>query len=480
MGWAGEGGDGGLSRLQRAIGTDAVLRDVTVGRALRRVHWMSQDQPADTVVVTHPSTSTEYLIRWEPEPEGRLAILPGGRAREVALRYDQEVGGSESWTPAYRAYHDDFMNGRAHGFITRGTFDADPHVPFFSVWAVERADLHAPGHDDSGEIRTDRRSALSIQMFAGRPVQEVLDWLHQTLGDLARIVTPPLPAALATENAALANWPDRVSRAQSATQDESWLVTEDPAPIAKAVREQIDGERLFLTFPRDRRGRLTAHVRVLLAPAGPGSDLERWLWVIANGPPRAGGHTITLRLQSVIAINELHRFDLAPWLWRLGSTPLTDPSTWGGSVDDIQAIALLRAGKVEEGLRAAGLHLDEALTRMSKGQLLGVIYDEPAWSEEAREHLSLLFPSLLLSAGVAYARRVLRRPSEDGLRLFTLSGQRHARKASVVLVSSHPPALKLSWTGSNRRLPPLLWQRPPIPGAWRAERDSQDSEIRPT
>jgi hypothetical protein len=267
-----------------------------------------------------------------------------------------------------------------------------------------------------------------------------------------------MPAALAAERKALIAWPEW------AAQDPATLYVDAQLPLANQVGSQVDIERLTLTFPRDGKGRLAPRACVLLAPAGPGSDLERKPWVVAARPPRAGGHTIRVGVEPVIAINEAYRFDLAPWQWRRGSAPLSEPATWGGPFDDASAISLLRHGKIEEGLRAAGLHLDEALTRMARGQVLGVIYDEPAWSEETRERLSLMFPGLLLSAGLAYARRVLRRRS-DGLRLFTFPGQRHARKASVVFVPSDPPSLKLDWTGSNRRLPSLLWQRPPIPGA---------------
>jgi len=52
----------------------------------------------------------------------------------------------------------------------------------------------------------------------------------------------------------------------------------------------------------------------------------------------------------------------------------------------------------------------------------------------------------------------------NGLRLFTLPGQRQARKASVMFVPGDTPRLELAWMGSNRRLSYLLWQRPAIPG----------------
>jgi hypothetical protein len=462
-----QAGDDGLASLQRALEADAGLSKVTVGREPRRLHWMNREErAADTLVVTHPSTSTEFLIRWDPEPEDRVSMIRGGPARDVVLRSEQEQGGSEKWTHAYRDYHDDFLDGRAHGFRLRGTFDPDLSRPFFSVSALEKAGLHAPGHDDLGEIRADGHSGLWIPMFAASTTEEVVDWLRTTFSRLLEIVAPPMPAALAAEEALLNAWPERVRRAIAEARDPAALLIDGDATVTSEVGSQVDFEGLLLTFPRDGKWRLAPRARVLLAPAGPGSDLERRRWVVAAGPLRAGGRTITIGVEPVIAINEVHRFDLAPWLWRRGSPPLTEPATWNGSFDDREAISQLRDGNIERGLLAAGLRLDEALTRMARGQVLGVIHEETAWSEEARERLSLMFPSLLMGAGLRYAHQVLRRRS-DGLRLFTFSGQRHARKASVVFVPSNPPALRLDWTGSNRRLSTLLWQRPPIPGAWR-------------
>ena len=100
---------------------------------------------------------------------------------------------------------------------------------------------------------------------------------------------------------------------------------------------------------------------------------------------------------------------------------------------------------------------------MARGQVLGLGYEDPSWPAVARESLSLIFPALLLSAGFRYASRILRRP-HDGLRLFTLPGQRQARKASIMFVPGDTPRLELAWMGSNRRLSYLLWQRPAIPG----------------
>jgi hypothetical protein len=381
---------------------------------------------------------------------------------------EEQLQESLGWTEDYRKYFNDASNGRGFPFRERGSFDPELTRPFYKVWALEKAGLHTTGHDDRGEIRTDGHSALSIPMFAATPTEEVIDWLSQLFERLDGIIAPALPSALSAERAAVASWPERLRQAQSAARDPSRLRIEDHGAAVDDTSRRIDPERLFLMFPRDRRGRLRPRARLLLSPAGTGSDTARRPWVLASGPERAGGDSVTVRVEPVIAVNEAHRFDLTPWLWQRNAPLLTEPSSWAHLGNDRGAIELLSGGMVEEGLRLSGLILDEGVTRLAKGRILGLGYNDPTWPTVARESLCLVFPSLLLTAGLSYARRVLRRPS-DGIKLLTLPGQRQAMKGSIVFVPSDPPRLELRWTGSNRRLSYVLWERPPIPGVWAAE-----------
>jgi hypothetical protein len=455
----------GLTQLSNAIGAAPQLADVRLTRGTRRVYWLNREEPDDTLVLTHPRTSTEFFIRWEPESADRLAVLPGGRARYLM---EEQLEESSGWTQDYRKYFDDASNGRGLPFRERESFDPELSKPFYKVWALEKAGLHTTGHDDRGEIRTDGHSALSIPMFAATPTGEVIEWLSQLFERLDRIIAPALPSALSIERAALASWPERLRQAQSAARDPSRLRIAEHGAAVDETSQRIDPERLLVMFPHDRQGRLRPRTRLLLSPAGTGSDIDRRPWVVASGPERVGGDSVTVRIEPVIAVNETHRFDLTPWLWARNAPPLTAPSSWAPLSNDRAAIELLSGGMVEEGLRLAGLFLDEGVTRLAQGRILGVGYNDPAWPAVARESLCLVFPSLLLMAGLSYARRVLRRPS-DGIKLLTLPGQRQAMKGSIVLVPSDPPRLELRWTGSNRLLSYVLWERPPIPGVWATE-----------
>ena len=455
----------GLLQLSKAIGASPQLADVRLTRGTRRVYWLNREEPDDTLVLSHPGTSTEFFIRWEPESGDRLAVLPGGRARYLI---EEQLRESSRWTDDYRKYFDDVSNGRGFPFRERGSLAPELTRPFYKVWALEKAGLHSTGHDDRGEIRTDGSSALSIPMFAATPTEEVIDWLSQLFERLGRIIAPALPSVLSIERAALALWPERTRQAQSAARDHSRLRIKGYGDAVDDTSRRIDPERLFLMFPRDRRGGLRPRTRLLLSPAGTSSDTERQPWVVASGPERAGGDSLTVRVEPVIGVNEAYRFDLAPWLWQRNAPPLTEPSSWTPFANDSAAIELLSRGMVEAGLRLSGLILDEGVTRLAKGQILGLGYNDPTWPTAARESLCLVFPSLLLTAGLAYARRVLRSPS-DGIKLLTLPGQRQARKGSIIFVPSDPARLELRWIGSNRRLSQVLWERPPIPGVWAAE-----------
>src|SRR2546428_5221208 len=450
----------GLLDLSQAIRATPSLADVRFARGARHVHWLTREAPQDTLALTHPRTSTEFFMRWEPESADRLAVLPGGQAREIMLRQREASSG---WNDEYRKYFEDASSRRGFPFKERGSFDPQLARPFYKVGAVERAGLPPTGHDDRGEIRTDGASGVSLPLFAAARIRDVVGWLSDVFDRLDRMVAPALPAALSIEKAALAAWPGRLREAQAAARDPALLRIDERGGAVDDISRRIEPERLFLMFPRDRRDRLLPRARVLLAPAAKGSDTGRQPWVVAVGPDRAGGGGITIRIEPVIAVNEAQRFDLMPWLWRRNAPPLTEPSTWVPRANDRAAIALLAEGKVEEGLRMSGLTLDEGVTRLAKGLILGLGVEDPTWPAAVRESLCRVFPSLLLTAGSAYARRILRR-SSDGIKLLTLPGQRQASKASIVFIPSDRPRLELGWTGSNRRLSYLLWQRPAIPG----------------
>jgi hypothetical protein len=440
-----------------AIRADPRCSDFHTERSTRTLFRSVGDKgPIDVVRVTHPSTSTEFLIGSTTEGQRLNDLRPGPFRTQRVAKFEAEA---PMWTESYRRYREEILNARALLFQKRGTLDPDLEAPFYGVWAVEEASLHRPGHDDFGEMRKDGRESYCLGTFASAGVHEIVQWLFDTITELNRPVSSRTPTSVDNELASLELWPDLQTEA-AGSEDRM----QEDAEV-RASLTALDGQRLYAMFPRDKRGRLRPRLRVLLAPMVPGSDRERRQWVVAVGPARVGGKEISIRHEPLIAANQAHRFDVAPWCWRSQGGALSDSSTWGYTGADAESIGLLRGGHIEEGLRAAGLELDEGVTRLAKGLLIGLLNYDPTWPEVTRERLCLIAPWLLLGPGLTYAHNLLKR-KVDGIRLFTLPGQPWAAKASVVLVPGRQPSLEVRWTGSNAQLARVLWERPAIPGVW--------------
>ena len=446
-----------LDAFAELIKADPRCRGFAVARTVKTLYRAIADQgPIEVLALTHPNTSTEFFVGYTREDGYRLEMLRGGQAREIALEYQTQT--ETTWTDAYRAYYNDNLNRRAYLFHSHGTLEPDLEAPFYGVWVAEVASLHAPGHDDFGDTRSDGRVGLCRAMYATAVVSEATDWLARVIESLKATDTS-LPPALKQEQVDI----DRLA---------ARLPVDGPADhsiVFKAeahrIRDALDAGRLHAMFPRDHRGRLRARQRVLLEPAVKGSDRDRRPWVVATGPPRAGSNEIAIDVENLIAANHSERFDVAPWCWRRDSGDLEDPKTWGYTSDFDDPVALLLQGRIKEGLEASGLALDEAVSNLARGGEIGLLHPDPDWPKVTRDRLCRIAPWLLLGPGVEYARILLKRRA-DGLRLFTLPNQRAIRKASVVLVPGSAPSLEIRWTGTNARLPLVLWQRPAIRGVW--------------
>jgi hypothetical protein len=446
-----------MAALAAAIARAPRCRDFRVERSVKNLHRFSREVgPREVLAITHPRTSTEFFVAWTTEGPGRLSILRGP-GRQLALEHAART--QDNWTEAYRQYHDEYMNARAYAFGLRGTLAEDMEAPFYGVWAAEEASLHSTGHDDFGEVRSDKRHGLTWGIYASTAIDQVVSALAGTIDQLdASVDVGPLDA-LTAEQRDLQRWPAVVAGARGA---DIWVHVK---PEANQVRDSLDTKRLYTMFPRDQHGRLKARQRVILQPVSIGSDRDRRPWIVAVGPARVGGTEVTVGVEPLIAANQLERFDLAPWCWQKTSGDLSAAKTWGLTREGANGIDLLLRGSVKDGLEAAGLRLDEAVTRLARGSVLGLLCRDPMWPKLTREGLSRVAPLLLLGPGFGYANALLTRNS-DGLRLFTLPGQRAARKASIVLVPGRKPSLEIRWTGTNARLPVVLWQRPTIPGVW--------------
>ena len=245
-----------LDAVAESIKADPRCTEFVVARKVKTLYRAIADEgPIEVLAATHPSTSTEFFVGFTREDRYRLEMLRGGRAREVALEYKAQTEGS--WTDAYRAYYSDHLNRRAYLFHKHGTLDPYLETPFYGVWVAEVASLHAPGHDDFGDTRSDGRVGLCRAMYATSVVSEVTDWLAQTIESL-NAVDASLPSSLEDERRDIGSWPARL-RDDSAA-DYGIVIKAE----AHRVRDSLDAKRLYAMFPRDGRGRLIARQRVLL------------------------------------------------------------------------------------------------------------------------------------------------------------------------------------------------------------------------
>jgi hypothetical protein len=232
----------------------------------------------------------------------------------------------------------------------------------------------------------------------------------------------------------------------------------------------ISREALFASFPRADDGRLTLGETVLLARYAPAGELSkgREPWLVALGPERKkDGAVVRVEVATPITTNEPHAWQDARWLWDARAGAADAAVRWGVEPGDRRAnecLALLDEGRFEKAFRIYGVTLSEMVLRILARQPASA-HDAgfaDAWRESMKRALWRVAPWRLESV-IAAAPRKKRDKDETWIRLFGLPGQRHQRKASLMLVGGPPGRemrLEVDWTGSNERLPLVRWTRP--------------------
>jgi hypothetical protein len=236
----------------------------------------------------------------------------------------------------------------------------------------------------------------------------------------------------------------------------------------------ISTAALFASFPRDDDGELALGETALLAKYATDKRLAkgRETWLVAKGPERKkDGNALVIEVATPITENEPHVWENARWLWDSRVGPMRSAEDqeerWGTKKDDVQAnecLGLLDAGRFQEAFALYGVGLDEKVLRTLVAQAASVHDASFAsrWCETLRRALWRVAPWRLAEA-VASPRHARRRgEKEDWLRLFGFPGQRHQRKASLMLVAgdgARDLRFAIDWTGSNARLPLVRWTR---------------------
>lgn len=214
---------------------------------------------------------------------------------------------------------------------------------------------------------------------------------------------------------------------------------EDVRRVLAEDLAQLDATGLARAFPRDDDGRLTLEETVLLAPYPCGQRLSRGrtVWLAACSPAkRRDDQVVSVRLVAVLPDNHAHRWDTARHLWDRGAPRPADES-------DPATLALLRVGRFAEALARHDVALSASVQRILGRR------ESDRWRVMLRRVLSECAPWAMARVS-------------ERTRLVALPGQTQLRKTSLVLgpKETGPGALlEVEDTGSNVRLPEVLWKR---------------------
>ncbi|MCB0126810.1 MAG: hypothetical protein KDE58_31340 [Caldilineaceae bacterium] len=287
------------------------------------------------------------------------------------------------------------------------------------------------------------------------------------------------------------------------------MVTTDSLHALEADLHCLLPDRLVWHFPSQRDGRWSLRQRVILATYESRESLGRFrkLALVAVSPARRRDpQRIQLQFEAVIPENHLHRWDSARWFWDERAQNTADAQRWGieGLLLDILrqdrklsitalqersdsasltrgervalAILLQDEGRFDEALCLFDVTIGENLWKVIGNEKVYFRYYHyprtQTWTTAVQNSMWQcapwrLLPALQMAKDKIEPLHALNRGKHSRIptfRLYALSGQRDARKVSLVVSAigrdvTHSK-IELTQTGSNRRLAAVHWQRP--------------------
>ena len=423
----------------------------------------------------------------DPHRERRRALLAGiaGLLREAGI--EPAFGPLES----YRDFYGTLPAGTA-GLVC----EQPPTTARLQITAIRVRPTPAPGE---GGLSPDRRSWVRDAEVAydldgeGEPAFEVTmledpdDGLGHTRDTSAqRTVTADEQAVVDTARLwygyrhTLRGTPPTADRRRERTRLRREVEKRDAAAAAPDLRTdltgapgpardrlagdlaRLDAGLLCWHFPRDRSGRYARRAAVALALYGPDPG-KRGPWLTA----RVRNGALALGIESLIGVNQDHRWDATPWLWSADGRHATAHERWQvASAEEARPLAaLLDAYDVAGALEAAGVRVD--------GEVAGLLEGFPTRYLRAAHTdtwVAALYAGLVRSAPWRFAaaydawrreRAALGRPAGGPVPLFGLTGLNQQRRPMLALdLRGDAPELRMVWTGSNARLSRALWERP--------------------
>ncbi len=283
---------------------------------------------------------------------------------------------------------------------------------------------------------------------------------------------------------------------------DAMLCPESQSALGADLR-RLNLGRLLWNFPIHHDGRLPLGETVLLAKYTAGGQLPRGreLWLrLASPARRRDPQVLRLGLELLIGENHGHRWDRARWMWdQRHAAALTDEQRWGVAGIPLEklnvlqrpnqisalekklqagglsaggraalAVVLQDAGRIEDAFTLYDINLCESIQRILGAQeVFGVdCANQEQWPSVLRSQLRRCAPWLLRPGYRSELENVIakKKPRCGEFRLFTLPGQHHARKESVMLTADDREGtnlrLVLQATASNRLFPFRCWHRP--------------------
>lgn len=238
----------------------------------------------------------------------------------------------------------------------------------------------------------------------------------------------------------------------------------------------LDVSRIKRNFPWDSSGRLALKTAALLGTYPSPADTGRVLSLAAVGPDRRRDEQeIRVRLDSLIPINQTHRWRDCPWLWQRVEPPALLGTRKPGEAEGAEAasLRLLDEGEIEEALTLHGVSLGDDLRRLLGGQRMRppacCAHPDHTWTELLVATLRQSAPWLLAGTVAEEWGRIARYTDKKppkrapSWKLAIFPGQFHARKASLMLAADRDgrnPRFVMEATASNARLADTSWKRP--------------------
>lgn len=226
--------------------------------------------------------------------------------------------------------------------------------------------------------------------------------------------------------------------------------------------DRVDAGLLCWHFPRERSGRYGRRAVVALARYGPDPG-KRGPWLTA----RVRDGALALGVESLIGVNQDHRWDATPWLWSAAGRAASAAERWqvDGPEEARPVTDLLDAYQVAAALDTAGVRVDDDVAALLDGfptRYLRAAHTD-AWVAALYTQLARSAPWRFAAAYDTWRREraSLGRPAAGPVPLCGLTGLNQQRRPMLALdTAGGAPLLRMVWTGSNARLSRALWERP--------------------